>query len=134
MIQDVEIPLEHCAEFLDFYHDTIRFLPLWLCPTRAYDPAASFDLYRLTPGKLYVNFGFWDVIRSRQPMPAGHYNRLVEQKVMALHGMKSLYSDSYFTPGEFWSMYNRPRYDALRARYDPEGRLKDLYRKCVLKE
>ena len=134
VIQDVEIPLEHSAEFLDFYHDTIRFLPVWLCPTRAYDPAVSYDLYRMTPGKLYVNFGFWDVINGRQPMPAGHYNRLVEQKVMALRGMKSLYSDSYFTPGEFWSMYNRPRYEALKAGYDPDGRLKDLYRKCVLKE
>jgi FAD/FMN-containing dehydrogenase len=134
VIQDVEIPLEHCTEFFRFYHDTIRFLPVWLCPTRAHDPTARYDLYRMKPGQLYVNFGFWDVISRRESIPPGHFNRLVEQKVMALGGMKSLYSDSYFTEEEFWSLYNRPRYQALKTRYDPDGRLKDLYRKCVLKE
>lgn len=133
VIQDVEIPVEHGEEFLAFYHDTIRFMPVWICPTRAYDKTAHFDLYGLAPGKLYVNFGFWDVIRGREALPEGYYNRLVEHKVMALGGMKSLYSDSYFTPEEFWRLYNKPAYDALRRRYDPTNRFRDLYTKCVLK-
>ena len=133
VIQDVEIPIEHCEEFLSFYHDTIKFMPIWICPTRAYDKTARFDLYGLAPGSLYVNFGFWDVIRGREELPEGHYNRLVEHKVMALGGMKSLYSDSYFTPEEFWHLYNKPAYDALRHKYDPAGRFRNLYAKCVLK-
>lgn len=48
--------------------------------------------------------------------------------------MKSLYSDSYFTPEEFWQIYNRDAYERLKRRYDPDARLKDLYAKCVLKE
>jgi FAD/FMN-containing dehydrogenase len=134
VIQDVELPIERCEEFLAFYHDVIEFMPVWICPTRAYRKDVEFDLYRLDPAKLYVNFGFWDVIRTREKMSPGHFNRQVEQKVMALGGMKSLYSDSYFTPEEFWSMYNKPTYDALRRKYDPNGRQRDLYRKCVLKE
>jgi len=74
------------------------------------------------------------VIRYRGTLPRGHYNRQVERKVMELGGMKSLYSDSYFTPGEFWGLYNREAYDALKRKYDPQGRLADLYRKCVLRE
>jgi FAD/FMN-containing dehydrogenase len=81
-----------------------------------------------------VNFGFWDVIRTREKMPTGHFNRQVEKKVMELGGMKSLYSDSYFTSEEFWGMYNKSAYDALRRKYDPQNRQRDLYRKCVLKE
>jgi len=134
VIQDVEIPIERCEEFLAFYHDTVKFIPVWICPTRAYDKTAHFDLYGLEPGRLYVNFGFWDVIRGREALPEGHYNRLVEHKVMALGGMKSLYSDSYFTLEEFWRLYNKPAYDALRRKYDPAGRFRDLYAKCVLKE
>jgi FAD/FMN-containing dehydrogenase len=134
VIQDVEIPVERAVEFLSFYFDHIRFTPVWVCPTRAFDRSARFDLYRMEPDRLYVNFGFWDVIRSRHPQPAGHYNRLVERKVMELGGMKSLYSDSYFTPEEFWRLYNKPAYDALKEKYDPDGRLRDLYRKCVLRE
>ncbi len=134
VIQDVEIPFEQAPEFLGFYHNAIRFMPLWICPTRAYDKRVKFDLYRLDPEKLYINFGFWDVIRGRKRYPPGYYNRQVEEKVMALDGMKSLYSDSYFTSDQFWKMYNKPVYDRLRKKYDQYGALKDIYRKCVLKE
>jgi hypothetical protein len=48
--------------------------------------------------------------------------------------MKSLYSDSYFSPEQFWEIYNRPAYERLKKKYDPGGALKDLYRKCVLRE
>lgn len=133
VIQDAELPIEHAKEFLAFYHDTIKFMPVWVCPTRAYRPEAKFDLYRMDPQKLYVNFGFWDVIRTREKMPEGHFNRQVEKKVRELGGMKSLYSDSYFSADEFWTIYNKPAYDALKRRYDPQARQFDLYRKCVLK-
>jgi FAD/FMN-containing dehydrogenase len=134
VIQDVEVPIARAAEFLAFYHEAIRFLPVWVCPTRPYDRRARFDLYPMDPDTLYVNFGFWDVIRGRKKLPEGYYNRAIERKVMALGGMKSLYSDSYFTPEEFWGMYNRPAYARLKQKYDPQGLLKDLYKKCVLRE
>jgi hypothetical protein len=88
----------------------------------------------MDPQKLYVNFGFWDVIRGRNKLPPGYFNRQVEQKVMAMQGMKSLYSDSYFSPEQFWEIYNRPAYERLKKKYDPNGTLKNLYRKCVLRE
>lgn len=134
VIQDVEIPIERAPEFLAFYHEVIRFLPVWICPTRAWDKQARFDLYRLDPEKLYVNFGFWDVIRGRKKLSPGYYNRQIEEKVIALHGMKSLYSESWFSPEQFWEIYNRPAYERLRNKYDPHGLFKDLYRKCVLRE
>jgi len=134
VIQDVDIPLARAAEFLDFYLDTIRFTPVWLCPMCSWDRTARFTLYPIDPNSTYVNFGFWDVIRHHGEHPPGHFNRLVEARVRELGGIKSLYSDVYFTPEEFWSAYNRPAYEALKARYDPEGRLRELYAKCVLKE
>jgi FAD/FMN-containing dehydrogenase len=133
VIQDVDIPLGRCPEFLDFYLDTIRITPVWLCPIRAYDRNVAFTLYPLDPQLTYVNFGFWDVVRFREDLPSGYFNRKVEAMVRDLGGIKSLYSDVYFTPEEFWAAYNRAGYTALKARYDPEGRLKDLYEKCVLK-
>jgi FAD/FMN-containing dehydrogenase len=134
VIQDVQIPIEKAPEFLDFYHATIRFLPVWVCPVRSSRPDAGFDLYPLEAGRLHVNFGFWDVIRGQQRLPPGYYNRQVEEQVVALGGLKSLYSDSYFAAETFWRLYNRPAYDRLKQAYDPDGRLGDLYRKCVLGE
>jgi FAD/FMN-containing dehydrogenase len=132
VIQDVDIPLANAEEFLAFLHAQIGILPVWLCPIRA--PAAQpFALYPLAPGAVYVNFGFWDTVRSREAHAAGFYNRKIEHEVTELGGLKSLYSDSYFTPEEFWEIYNRPAYDALKRKYDPDRALPDLYEKCVLR-
>ncbi|HZP87634.1 MAG TPA: FAD-binding oxidoreductase [Burkholderiales bacterium] len=133
IIQDVDIPIAHAARFLDFLHDQIGLLPIWICPIRSPRRAQRFALYPLAPGQLYVNFGFWDVKRTREPHPPGHFNRLIEARVGALGGIKSLYSDSYFTEDEFWRIYDGETYRALKRRYDPNGRFPDLYQKCVLK-
>jgi FAD/FMN-containing dehydrogenase len=133
VIQDVDIPLEHAPEFLAFLLREIGILPIWTCPVRARDPNVRFDLYPLKPGVLYVNFGFWDVVRGREDHPAGHFNRLVERKVGELRGVKSLYSDSYYPPDEFWSVFDRDAYRRLKAKYDPDRVFGDLYDKCVLR-
>jgi FAD/FMN-containing dehydrogenase len=80
-----------------------------------------------------VNFGFWDVVESAVAYEPGHFNRLVEREVMRLGGIKSLYSDCYFTPEEFAQAYGMGGYQALKAKYDPAGRMLGLYQKCVLR-
>jgi FAD/FMN-containing dehydrogenase len=133
VIQDVDIPLPRGAAFLDFLHREIGIVPIWVCPIRPADPARPFTLYPLQPGVPYLNFGFWDVIHSRRAHPAGHFNRLVEQQVLAFGGIKSLYSDSFFLRDEFDRAYGGQAYAALKARYDPQRRLLGLYDKCVLR-
>jgi len=131
VIQDVDIPLERAAEFLAFLHRDIGILPIWLCPIRVRDTDRRFPLYPLRAQSVYVNFGFWDVVALREARPPGYLNRKVERKVAELAGIKSLYSDSFYTEDEFWSEHDRVAYAALKARYDPAGALPDLYRKCV---
>jgi len=132
VIQDVDIPIDRAPEFLDFFDREIGIRPVWICPIREPRRARQFDLYPLDPDVLYVNFGFWDVIRTDEPWPEGHFNRKVERKVTELGGIKSLYSSSWYGEEEFWSQFDREAYRRLKARYDPDGRLKDLYGKTVL--
>jgi FAD/FMN-containing dehydrogenase len=131
VIQDVDIPIEGAPEFLAFLFREIGIRPIWICPVRSPHPQARFPLYPLRPGTLCINFGFWDRIVSREPHPRGHFNRLVERKVRELGGIKSLYSDSYYSRDEFWAIYDRVAYERLKAKYDPQGRFRDLYAKCV---
>ncbi len=133
VIQDVDIPIERSGEFLEFFFREIGILPIWLCPIRARDPIGHFDLYPVPEQKLLVNFGFWDVVRRRDAFEPGYHNRLIEQKVQELGGIKSLYSDSYFPEEEFWRAYNGDAWRRLKARYDPKGVLGDLYQKIVLR-
>jgi FAD/FMN-containing dehydrogenase len=133
VIQDVDIPLANAAEFLAFLHREIGVLPIWLCPIRAPAGSPAFALYPLRSGAIYVNFGFWDVVNDRVARPPGWRNRKIEAFVRELGGLKSLYSDSYYTEEEFWRVFDRNAYRALKARYDPGGALPDLFAKCVLR-
>jgi len=133
VIQDVDIPVENAAGFLEFLLREIGILPVWICPITPGPDAGRFTLYPMRPGRLMVNFGFWDVVRAREPHRPGHFNRLVEHEVRAAGGVKSLYSESYYERDEFWSIFDRDAYARLKARYDPAARLGDLYDKCVLR-
>lgn len=132
VIQDVDIPIGNAPEFLAFLLREIGILPIWICPIGAFDASARFPLYPLRPNALYVNFGFWDVVKARKPRPPGFYNRAIERKASELGGIKSLYSDSYFPADEFWRIYDGAAYRALKERYDPDRAFADLYEKCVL--
>jgi FAD/FMN-containing dehydrogenase len=133
VIQDVDLPIEQAGEFLAFLLREIGILPVWICPIGATPQAARFPLFPRRRA-LYVNFGFWDVVRRREAVPPGHFNRLVEREVARLGGIKSLYSDSYYDADEFAATYGGSAYGRLKARYDPQGRLGDLYAKCVLRQ
>ncbi|GAA2346123.1 FAD-binding oxidoreductase [Saccharopolyspora halophila] len=130
VIQDVEIPVDRLAEFLEFFHREIGISPIWLCPVRLRD-GQGWPLYPMDPETLYVNVGFWATVPLELGELPGRHNRAIEQAVTELDGHKSLYSNSYYTEDEFWRLYNRPAYDELKARYDPKNRLPGLYEKCV---
>lgn len=131
VIQDVAIPIDKAKVFLDFFQREIGITPVWNCPILAARPNQRYDFFPLNPKQLYVNFGFWDMVSSDKE--SGHFNRLIEKKVVELGGLKSLYSNSYYTEQEFWNIYNQNLYRELKKKYDPEGHFGDLYYKCTEK-
>jgi FAD/FMN-containing dehydrogenase len=132
IIQDVDLPIERAAEYLDFHLREIGILPVWICPIGATPLAPRYTLFP-RPAALLVNFGFWDVKRTREAHPPGHFNRLIERTVVALGGIKSLYSDSFFERAEFEHLYGGAAYAQLKQTYDPQRRFGELYDKCVLR-
>jgi FAD/FMN-containing dehydrogenase len=129
VIQDVEIPIENAPEFFRFLMSEIGITPVWVCPFRTGDSGRGYDLTPLPAGRLYINFGFWDVIRSQHE--GGYFNKRIECMARKLGGMKGLYSSAYYDEATFWSIYDKPRYEELKRKYDPQGAFPDLYAKCV---
>ena len=127
VVQDVEMPIERSAEFLDWFLGTVPITPIWLCPLRL--QGDGWPLYPIRPHRTYVNAGFWSTV----PVGStdGQTNRLIERKVSDLHGHKSLYSDSFYTREEFGELYGGVAYQIVKAKYDPGSRLLDLYTKAV---
>ncbi|GJF06674.1 FAD-linked oxidase [Pseudonocardia sp. D17] len=129
VIQDVEIPVEGLARFLDVFHREVGISPVWLCPIRLRGKR-EWPLYPMEAGRLYVNVGFWSTVDAVPGRPDAH-NRLIEDLVAELGGHKSLYSTVHYDEAEFWRRYNGDAYDAVKDRYDPDGRLPGLYSKVV---
>ncbi|MDZ7881740.1 MAG: FAD-binding oxidoreductase [Mycobacterium sp.] len=129
VVQDVEVPLENCATFLNWFLDNVPIEPIWLCPLRLRDHGAQWPLYPLRSGRTYVNIGFWSSVPAG-PAP-GHTNRLIERAVSELNGHKSLYSESFYSADEFDALYGGETYRSVKKTYDPDSRLLDLYAKAV---
>jgi FAD/FMN-containing dehydrogenase len=132
VVQDVEIPIDRLAEFMDAFARDIPIQPVWLCPLRQRARDAAWDLYRLDPDVLYVNVGFWSTVALEPGEDDSTHNRLVERLVGELDGRKSLYSTSFYSEEEFRELYGGAAYERLKSEYDPGGRLLDLYEKCVV--
>lgn len=140
VVQDIEVPIERTAEFVEWFLPTTEIEPVWLCPLRLREnrPGAALDnasqpwtLYPLEPKRTYVNIGFWSSVPIVPGEPEGAMNRLIEKKVSELDGHKSLYSESFYDEDEFHHMYGGDHYAALKRRYDPQSRLLNLYEKAV---
>jgi Delta24-sterol reductase len=122
IIQDVAVPYKGTDEFLDWLHDNTGLYPLWLCPLRQRGKSADSpqgllaETANVNGPEYLMNFGVWGPgPTNRQDFVKA--NRKLEQKVQELGGKKWLYAHAYYTEEEFWSIYDRREYDALRTKY-----------------
>ena len=86
------------------------------------------------PGKLYFNLGCYCQVRKRPDRSDYYYTKVIDRKCFALGGLKMLYSSTFLEADEFDRIYNGTAYAALKAKYDPDGKLKTLYEKCVMRD
>ena len=124
---DVFVPFSRAAEFLDWYRETIGYFPLWCVPYRIDRPYAwlSDELVSGLRDDLFLDLAIYGF----RPAPGLDPYRLLEEKLMEIGGVKTLISTNRYTEEEFWRTWNRPNYEAVKARVDPDNRLRGLYEK-----
>jgi FAD/FMN-containing dehydrogenase len=114
VVQDLVLPADRFVEFAEFIDKKLHTYPLWLCPMLV-DTTAPFQLNNLNT-KSIINVGVWGAsIPDYDEFIKA--NRLIEAKVLEVGGKKWSYAHSYFTENEFWSMYDKKHYDAVRKKY-----------------
>ncbi|OAG10579.1 FAD-binding domain-containing protein [Paraphaeosphaeria sporulosa] len=131
IIHDIAFPAPNAAEFAEYVDKTYGIYPLWLCPVRK-DGRSSMGHPRSfsgeVPGKTlgavyegaYINVGVW----GPYPSDEAEYvraNREIEAKARSLGGLKWLYSRVFYTEDEWWSIYDKERYEVLRAKFNAES-------------
>ncbi|CAK4032050.1 related to 24-dehydrocholesterol reductase precursor [Lecanosticta acicola] len=121
IVQDLLLPRSGVEEFIQFVNDRFGFWPLWLCPLKR---GQEVSLHPRLPeeevgdGKSvsFINVGVWGP-GSTDFAKFVQQNRQLEGKLRALGGIKWLYAQAFYTEDEFWSIYDKEWYDALREKY-----------------
>jgi FAD/FMN-containing dehydrogenase len=124
---DVFVPFSRVPEFLAWYERTFQFYPLWCVPyrrVRDYEWLAP-SFYAEMTDPLFLDLAIYGM-RQRGPH---NYHRLMEEKLRELGGIKTLIAHNYYGEDEFWSIWNKRNYDAVKAITDPDNRFRDLYTK-----
>ncbi len=124
---DVFVPFSKAPEFLTWYASTFQFYPLWCVPYRRVRDYEWLDesFYRTLPDQLFLDLAIYGM-RQRGPV---NYHRVMEEKLRELGGIKTLIAHNYYGETEFWSIWNKRNYDAVKAITDPDNRFRDLYTK-----
>jgi delta24-sterol reductase len=127
IIQDIAFPAGNAAAFADYVDQKFGIYPLWLCPLRSdgrssmghpkpYRGAVAGEAIESTYSGEYINIGVWGPCYR----PEAEYiraNRDIEAKMRELGGLKWLYSRVFYTEDEWWQVYDKPNYDALREKF-----------------
>lgn len=121
VIQDLAMPFESAPDFVDYTHDMFKIYPLWLCPLKQ-SALPTFHPHngqtKESNGELapLINIGLWgDGPKNHEDFVT--VNRDLEDKLTQLGGTKWFYAQTYYSEEEFWKIYDRKWYDALREKY-----------------
>ncbi len=122
IVQDIAFPYTTTEQFVKYVHRALGFYPLWLCPLKMEEDIslrprniAVFAPNARSPGMM-INVGLWGP-GPRQYDKFIEMNRDIERKTAELGGLKCFYAQAFYTEAEFWNLYDKQWYDAVRSKY-----------------
>ncbi len=124
----VFIPATNFENFFEWYAQTFDFWPLWIVPYKApqFYPWLADEHHQKMQGLFLIDCAIYGRPNGD---PEVDLDKLIEEKVFELGGIKTLISRNFYEAETFWSVYSKPRSDAAKARLDPDNLFGDLYGK-----
>jgi delta24-sterol reductase len=114
LVQDLTLPIKNAEAGLEYIDKLTGIYPLWLCPIKP-EPRSPL-LCNGLHAPLAINVGVWGP-RVTNYEEFKKINRKLEARVAQLEGKKWMYAHTYYTKEEFWRIYDKKWYDALRQKY-----------------
>jgi len=124
---DTFLPFSRLKEFLEWYARDFGHFPLWVVPyARVHDYEWLTDsFWSKLSDTLMIDIAIYGMKQRGET----NYYRLMEEKLQELGGIKTLISYNYYKEDEFWQIFNRKNYDAVKAITDPDNVFRNLYEK-----
>lgn len=124
---DLFVPLSRLDDFLAWYRPAIGHFPLWVVPYRRVKDYPWLDpsFFEGLDDDMFVDLAIYG---AEQP-PGRNLYREIEEVLPRLGGIKTLISHNFYDRDEFWRIFHRAAYDAVKRRTDPDDLLRDLWTK-----
>jgi FAD/FMN-containing dehydrogenase len=128
VVVDCFIPDNRFEAFFRWYERAVDHWPLWVVPYRipkAYGWIAPAHAEKMQDD-LCIDCAIYGKANDD---PGVDYYKLLEDKTYELNGVKTLISKNSYDRETFWTIYNKPLYEKVKARTDPENLFRGLYEK-----
>jgi hypothetical protein len=124
---DTFLPFSRLKEFLLWYEKDFGHFPLWCVPYRRVHDYEwlSDSFWRGIEDELLIDIAIYGM----KQRGSTNYYRLMEEKLKELNGVKTLISYNYYQEDEFWEIFHRKNFDAVKAITDPNNIFRTLYQK-----
>jgi hypothetical protein len=124
---DVFVPFSKVPEFMAWYERELAFYPLWCVPyRRVHDyPWLADSFWAALDDDMFLDLAIYGMRQQDER----NVHRMIEEKLRELGGVKTLIAHNYYPEAEFWSIWNKRNYDAVKAKTDPRNLFRDLYTK-----
>lgn len=121
------VPFSKVPEFLAWYEKEMGHFPLWCVPyrrVRDYEWLTE-QYWAGVKDDLFLDLAIYGMKQTGDK----NYHRMMEEKLRELGGIKTLIAHNYYGKDEFWTIWNKRNYDAVKAITDPDNVFRDLYEK-----
>ena len=125
---DTFIPFSKTTEFFAWYEREVNFFPLWCVPykrVRTYEWIDTEFAKLASDDDLYLDIAIYGLRRQ----DGKNYYEMFEKKLAQIGGLKTLITPNFYSESDFWKVWNKQNYDAVKRITDPDNIFRDLYTK-----
>jgi hypothetical protein len=132
-IHDYVTDFEAAADLIAYADTIVGIYPIWLCPIRTFHAKEKISPTNVSREDVVLDIGIYGRSRKYTADPQGT-NERIERYATAHQSMKVLYSEVFYPEDEFWTIYDKAAYDAIRRKYHAEQVFPDLWTKVRSKD
>jgi delta24-sterol reductase len=135
VVQDGLVPIKHLREGIEMFHREFECYPLWICAHRTFRTTPQGMIGPSSPEleeEMFVDLGAWQVprfVKRKEPWNGHDAVRKMEAWLREHKAYQCLYAVTEQTRSEFWQMFDRTLYDAVRLKYGAQGAFMDVFDK-----
>jgi Delta24-sterol reductase len=118
-IQDYIADFDKAVDLIHHADETIEIYPKWLCPIRTFHASEKISPMNVPRDDILLDIGIYGRSKKYVADKLGK-NKEIEMYATTHNAIKVLYAEVFYSEEDFWSIYDKNRYDVIRTNTKPK--------------